>query len=74
MNVVQEKVITAIEDGWITFADPADPTQTFRKSIEVHLMMNGRKGAVGDKHKFQVSSNLEGKKFYLYDHEPPKKT
>lgn len=63
---IEEKVITGVDKDWVTFADPSNPEDTFRITIEVHLVAGGRKPAVGDVYRFRTAGNLAGDKFYYY--------
>ena len=54
------------KEGWVTFANTDDPTETFRRTMEVHLMVHGRKPSPGDTFAFTTAVNLMGQKFHYY--------
>lgn len=73
--VVEKYAVTAVDtkEGWVTFTSPADPADTFRRTLEVHLLVHSRKPQVGDVFDFRTEE-IDGKKRCYYPEDHLKKT
>jgi hypothetical protein len=65
---IEERVVSEISDGWVIFTDPAHPddrTRAVRRTVETCVLMSGRRPAVGDRQRFRVQIDLEGRRSHV---------